>query len=171
MAKISIMTMVFGGMLENGELSDVEMLRALETMGYDGVELTAGRIQQLPDGLAVYKAYLADSRLDAPCLDVGCNLVGEDAASRQAGIDALRAGIELAAELGCRVALGAGSRLSGSITPEGGRRMTADGLNACMEEAQAAGVTLAIEDFGVAPRLQCVAADCAAILDAVPGLS
>ena len=171
MAKISIMTMVFGGMLEEGALSDVGMLRALEMMGYDGVELTAGRIQALPDGLAVYRGYLADSRLEAVCLDVGCNLVGEDAAARQAGIDALRAGVELAAALGCPVALGAGSQLSGSISPADGRAMVADGMNACVPEAQAAGVTLAIEDFGVAPRLQCAAADCVAILDAAPGVS
>ena len=171
MTKISIMTMVFGGLLEREELSDVEMLRALELMGYDGVELTAGRIHDVPGGLAMYKEYLADSRMEVACLDVGCNLVGEDAAARQTGIDALRKGIELAAELACPVALAAGSRLSGSISPEDGRRMTADGLNACVPETQAAGVKLAIEDFGVAPRLQCAAADCAVVLNAVEGLS
>jgi sugar phosphate isomerase/epimerase len=49
--------------------------------------------------------------------------------------------------------------------------MTIDALNACMVTASEIGVTLAIEDFGVAPTLQCSAAHCLEILEAVPGLA
>jgi len=170
MAKISIMTMVFGGALERGELTDTALLEALETMGYDGVELTAGRLLSRPELTDTYEAHLADSTLAVTCLDVPCNFIGPDAASRNEGVEALRDGLELAARLGAPIALAAGSHLSGDITPEDGRRMTADGLNACMPQARALGVTLAIEDFGVAPTLQCAARHCIEILDAVPGL-
>jgi len=171
MAKISIMTMVFGGELERGDLTDAGLLAALEATGYDGVELNAGRLLSAASRVDACETYLADSRLEVTCLDVGCNLIGADQAARDEGIAALRAGLELAARLGSPISLAAGSRLSGEISPEDGRRMTADGLEACMAEARELGVTVAIEDFGVAPTLQCAAADCLEILDAVPGLA
>jgi sugar phosphate isomerase/epimerase len=77
----------------------------------------------------------------------------------------------LAQALECRLVLAAGSRLSGGITPAEGRKMTADGLNACMPLAEDAGVTLAIEDFGVAPTLQCAAKDCIEVMDSAPGVA
>lgn len=171
MAEISIMTMAFADELVKGELGDVAMLRALESMGYDGVELHAERIRSNGRLLHSYRNYLRDSRLGVTCLDVGCNLVGPGPQSRQQGIDDLFAGVDLAWELGCGLALAAGSRLSTGIAPEEGRKMVAAGLSACAEHARAAGVTLAIENFGIAPTLQCAAADCLEILDAVPGLT
>ena len=170
-ARISVMTMVFGGELSTKKLGDVEMLQGLENMGFDGVELTAGRVLAEPELLDTYKAYLADSPLEVTCIDGPCNLIGADQATRDTGIDALRCAIDVAEALGAPLVLAAGSQLSGDITPADGRRMTADGLRACQPMSEAAGITLAIEDFGVAPTLQCRAADCLDVLDQAPGVA
>ena len=170
MPKISIMTMVFGGYLAEGRVSDVEMLEALENMGYDGVEVPSGRLLGQPALLKTYKSTLAGSRLRVSCIDAGCNLIAPDPATRNAGRDALRAGIDLAHALECPLVLAAGSRLCPGIPPRDGRRMIIEGIAACRPAARAAGVTLAIEDFGVAPTLQCAAADCLEVLEGVSGL-
>jgi len=171
MKKISIMTMTFGRQLAKGSLKDVEMLDALDQAGFDGVELPSTRLLGTPGLTDTYAAYLAGSRLEATCIDGLCNLIGPDQKTRDAGIDTLRRAIDLAASLGAPVVLAAGSRLSGDISPGDGRRMIADGLRTCRPKADEAGVALAIEDFGVAPTLQCAAAHCLEILNAVHGLA
>jgi len=169
MPQTAIMTMVFGQELADGRLTDIHMLEALSAMGYDGVELPTSRLFDNAGCLADYRAVLADAPLEVPCLDAVVNLVHRDATARQHAVDDLRRGIDAAAQLDAPLALVAGSRLSDGITPDEGRRMIAEGLSACTEHANAAGVTLAIEDFGVAPTLQCAANDCAAVLDGAPG--
>ena len=171
MPKISIMTMVFGGYLAEGRVSDIEMLDALETMGFDGVEIPAGRILAQPALLRTYRSRMAGSRLYVSAIDAGCNLIGSDQAARDAGIEALSAAIDIAQALDCSLVLAAGSRLSAGIAPGDGRRMIADGLRACLPAAHAAGATLAIENFGVAPTLQCAGAHCLEVLDAVSELA
>jgi len=171
MLKISIMTMVFGGALSDGTLTDVGMLHALESAGFDGIEVFSGHFVGHPERVKTCGRYLADSKLEVTCVDAGCNFVGRDAAARTTACDALRAGIDLARTLRAPVVLAAGSQLFDGCSPADGRKMIIDGLQTCMPAARKAGVTLAIEDFGVAPTLQCVAADCAEVLDAVPGLA
>ena len=168
--KISIMTMVFGGALADGTLTDASMLARLEKIGLDGVELPSGCFLDEPKRRKIYATYLAGSRLRVTCIDGICNFIAEDEKSRARGIDALHAAIELAWGFNCPLVLAAGSRLSGDITPRNGRRMIIDGLQACLAAAQHANVTLAIEDFGMEPTLQCSAKDCIEILEAVPEL-
>lgn len=164
------MTMAFGGALADGSLTDMAMLERLEQIGLDGVELPSGYLLAEAKRRKAYATYLSDSRMRLTCIDGICNLISEDPAARAKGVDDLRAAIELAWAFGCPLVLAAGSHLSGGITPDDGRRMIVDGLCASLAEAQQANVTLAIEDFGVAPTLQCAACDCIEILDAVPGL-
>ncbi|MDQ1257809.1 MAG: hypothetical protein QG656_2415 [Candidatus Hydrogenedentes bacterium] len=162
--------MVFGGALAKKTLTDVQMLDALDNAGFDGVELPSTGFVGQPERIKEYRDYLKGSRLRVTCIDGMCNFVSRDPAVRAQGADALREAIDMAVSLDCPLVLAAGSRLSGDIAPSEGRQMTADGLNACMDEAKEAGVALGIEDFGIAPTLQCAARDCAAILDAAPGL-
>lgn len=170
MPKVSIMTMVFGGALADGTVTDTSMLERLERIGLDGLELPSGYLLDDPKRGRTYASYLAGSRLRVTCIDGICNFVDEDEKSRARGVDALLAAIELAWEFNCPLVLAAGSGLSGDITPRDGRRMIIDGMQACLHAAQQANVTLAIEDFGMAPTLQCSAKDCLEILEAVPEL-
>ncbi len=171
MPKISVMTFVFGGALSKGELTDRAMLEAVEAMGLNGVELPSSRLLEEPARLDEYKAYLKNSRLEVACIDGMCNFVSREPAARQKGIDDLRRSLDLAAQLSCPIVLAAGSRLSDDIAPAEGRSMIADGLNACMPAAKDAGITLSIEDFGVAPTLQCAAADCLEVMELAPGVA
>ena len=156
--------------MADGTLTDTAMLERLEKIGLDGVELPSGYLLAEPKRRKTYATYLSDSRLRLTCIDGGCNLIGADAASRAKGVYDLHAAIEIAWGFGCPLVLAAGSQLSGGITPQDGRRMIIDGMQACLPAAQQADVMLAIEDFGVAPTLQCAAHDCLEILDAAPEL-
>ena len=171
MTKVSIMTMVFGALLEDGTLTDAAMFDHLEQMGFDGVELPSGYLSSDPKRLRNYATRLADSPLCVTCIDAGCNFIEPDEPSRSKGVDALHGAIEIAWGLECPLVLAAGSHLSGNISPDDGRRMIVDGLQACLPAARQAGVTLTIEDFGVAPTLQCAAEDCLEILNALPELA
>lgn len=171
MAKISIMTMAFGEELASGKLDDVAMLALLQDIGFDGVELASRRLMQSPEMQHTYRGNLAESALEVTCLDVLCNFIGTDPATRDKGVEDLLNGIELAQSLGAPLVLAAGSTLEDGISPEDGRKMIAEGLQACIAEAEDAGITLAIEDYGVAPTLQCSSSHCLEILDAVPGLA
>lgn len=171
MAKISIMTMAFGKELASGKLGDVAMLAQFQNIGFDGVELSSRRLMQSPELQHTYRGNLAESTLDITCLDVSCNFVSTEPAARDKGVEDLLNGIELAQSLDTSLVLAAGSRLQDGISPEDGRKMIAEGLQACIGEAKDAGITLAIENFGVAPTLQCASAHCLEILDAVPELA
>ncbi len=171
MAKISIMTMAFGQELASGKLGDVAMLARLQEIGFDGVELTAPRLMEGPEIQHVYRSNLAESTLDVTCLDVSCNFISADLAACDKGVETLLDGIELAQSVGAPLVLAAGSRLQDGISPDDGRAMIIEALRACMDDAEDAGITLAIENFGIAPTLQCSSAHCLEILDAVPGLA
>lgn len=169
MAKISVMTLFFGRLLKDGRLTDLDMLRKLEEAEFDGVELPLDRLRDDPARKKAYVDYLAQSKLQVTCVDAISDLATPDRAARDAAIETLRAGIRLAADLKCPLVLSAGSRLSAELSPDAGRRNIADALRACMPQARDAGVTLAIEDFGIEPKLQCAAADCLEVIEAAPG--
>lgn len=166
--RISIMTMVFGGLLDR-TLDDATMLAKLEEMGYDGVEVPSPRLVGNPERTKAYADFFASHRLKASCVDGLSNLAHADPAAHSLAVAELRKAVELAAALSCPLVLSAGSHLSEGQSPEAGRERIAEGLRACLPAAQAKGVTIAVEDFGVAPTLQCSAKDCLAVLDAAPG--
>ncbi|MCX5757708.1 MAG: sugar phosphate isomerase/epimerase [Candidatus Hydrogenedentes bacterium] len=168
MPRISIMTMAFDRLLDK-TLDDATMLAKLDDMGYDGVEVPSSRLAGNPARTGLYAGYFARDRLKASCIDAISNLALADPARHAEAVAELRKAVELAAELSCPLVLSAGSHLSEGQTPEAGRARIAEGLRACLPAAQAKGIALAIEDFGVARTLQCAAKDCLAVLDAAPG--
>lgn len=168
MPRISIMTMAFGGLHAQG-LDDIDMLARLEAMGYDGVEIPASRLLEDPARRSQYHDYFANHRLQVSCIDAISDLAIPGPESHAQAIATLRQSIDLAAELACPLVLSAGSQRSEGEPPEADRARIAAGLNACLPAARERGVALAIEDFGVAPTLQCAAADCLAVLKNAPG--
>ena len=170
MTKVSVMTLTLWEMLEDGRLTDSVMLERIEEAGFDGVELSLERLMYKPRILGIYREYLSWSKLDVTCIDAISNLASPDPVKHREAVDTLRTGIEAAAELRCPLVLSAGSTLERGACPKESRKRIIEGLCACVDQAKAAGVTLAIEDFGVVPKLQCAAADCLEVLDGVPGL-
>ena len=165
MPKISLMTMVLGS------LPATDVLATLARKGFDGVELPSTPFIERPGLVTSYQAVLEDTKLLVTCMDGSCNFVAATPADRRKGVDALLKAIEVAAQFKCPLVLAAGSHLSDGISPADGRGMIINGLQACMSTAREMQITLAIENFGVAPTLQCAASDCLEILDTVPGLA
>lgn len=163
--------MVFGQQLAQGALSDTDMLRALESMGMDGVELWAGDILESPARSRAYQVYLASSMLRVTCIDAIGNFATSDPQARQKNLDTIRRTVALAYTMNCPLVLTAGSRLEPGVTPEEGRKRIIDTLNEVAGHARQAGVTLMIEDFGIEPLLQCSAQDCLKVLDGVEHLA
>jgi sugar phosphate isomerase/epimerase len=171
MPTVSVMTMAFEGFLENGTWTDTTLLHAVKAAGFDGVELPSSRFLAHPTLVETYRAQLQESGLRVTCIDAICDFVSRDAAERAKAVAVLCAGVDLAAALGAPLVLAAGSRLPPEVSPEEGRRMIVEGLQACLDAAEQAGVTLAIENFGIEPALQCAVEDCLEVLEAVPGLA
>ncbi|MDX9973223.1 MAG: sugar phosphate isomerase/epimerase family protein [FCB group bacterium] len=170
MAKFSVMTLMLWRMLEDGRLTDSVMLELLEEAGFDGVELSLERLTYKPHILPAYEEYLAWSKLEVSAIDAIGNLAAPDPVQREAAVEALCSGIDMAVRMHCPLVLSAGSMLERDGCPKEARRRVIESLRPCVAHAQAAGVTLAIENFGLAPKLLCAAADCLEVLDEVPGL-
>ena len=167
----SVMTMVFGTDLADGKLTDTAMLRALDEMGFDSVELWSPDLATSPSRKREYLTYMASSTLRVSCMDAIGNFASPDPAIRQAAIDITLEAITQAHTLYCPMVLTAGSRLDEGVSPAEGRARIIETLNEVMPDAKAAGIALAIENFGVEPALQCSAADCLEILDGVEDLA
>jgi sugar phosphate isomerase/epimerase len=103
-----------------------------------------------------YRAAL-DLGMQCACCDVIGDLVGEDENQRRQAIDSSVAGIDWCREVGCGVALLAGSRPAPGMSDREGRRIYAESLAKIAERTEGSGVTLTIEDFGVSPTFTCTA--------------
>ena len=167
----SVMTMVFGNDLSRGTLTDTAMLQALEAMGFESVELWSDDLRATSARRREYLVYLASSIMRVSCIDAIGNFASSDASVRQTAADSARQAIAQAHTLYCPLVLTAGSRLDEGVTPQEGRAYIIETLNSVAPIARDAGITLAIENFGMDPSLQCSAADCLEVLDGVEGLA
>lgn len=161
---VSVMTFPFGGHLARGELSLEGMLAGLKAIGFDGVEVFLAELTGTARRLEQYRSRLAENALALACIDAICDFVSRDAAVRREAAAIVRKGIETAGALGCTRVMLAGSVLKDGISPEDGRQMIADGIASQAALARQAGVTLLVEDYGMAPTLLCRAADCLEVI-------
>jgi DUF1680 family protein/sugar phosphate isomerase/epimerase len=166
--RVGVMTFVFESLIKNG-MPDEQLMRTLSSKGCKEVEIMSGKLSN-PAVMETCKKLIAESRIRVSCIDGISNLSAAEPAEREKAVETLRAAIGYAAELRCPLVLSAGSRLAPGMAPQDARRLIIEGMSKCMPAAKEAGVTLAIEDFGVEPKLQCAAKDCLEILQAVPGL-
>ena len=164
MPPIIVMTFMFRSWWESGEMSHPEMLEGLAKAGAKGVEPFHRDFAEDPQLLTNYRRWLADTGMQAPVVDVICNLVTEDAEQKRQAIDEMKRGLEICKGLGASIAHVAGNRLRDGISPEDGRKMIADGMLEVSSLADSYGLILAIEDFDPAPTLVCSARDCIEIM-------
>jgi sugar phosphate isomerase/epimerase len=136
------------------------MIEGLAALGVQGLEPFHTTFVKNPALIARYRRTLGDNGLCISAVDVLCDLVYSTPQERQQGRDDLRRGLEISAALGAQVAHVAGHRPKQGVRLTDGRKMIADGLKSEAEFATKHGLTLAIEDFGLAPTLLCKAADC-----------
>jgi sugar phosphate isomerase/epimerase len=147
------------------------MLDLCAAAGAKGVEVFHQDLADDPSMRALYKTLLADRGMTMPVIDVISNLVYADAAQKQQGIDGLRRGLDVCAEMGTGIAHVAGQRVVEGVSLGDARRMIADTLAAHVDMAAERGITIAFENFDPSPTLICSAADCLEILNrAGPGV-
>ncbi len=168
--KFAVMTFMYRGHIDRGEISHEGLVQLLAESGAQGIEAFDRDFLAKPELVPVYRRALADTGLTMPVVDVMVNLVYTSAAERRQRLDDLRRGLDLCAGFGSEVAHVAGSKLAEGVSPADGRTMMAELLAEVAGEAQARGLVLGIEDFDPSPDLVCRAADCIEIMRASGGV-
>ena len=135
-------------------------MQHLGEMGYSGIELSCQPDQLFPIGfpkdeakkirLAAHEAGIAISNLHAGDRNLlGPNgepsFISPESAGRAQRIRASKGAIDLCAELGAEITVVTSGQLHGAMTTTDAWRYLVDGLGACIEYAQHAGVLLLVE--------------------------
>ena len=169
MIRLAVMTFMYRGCIDKRELTHEELVKLCADSGAQGIEAFHRDFIDKPSLVPLYRQLLADHHMTMPVIDVITNLVYADAAQKQKGIDELRRGLDLCAELGTEIAHVAGHAPVPGVTLDDARNMIADTLAAHAPMARERGITFGIEDFDPSPTLICSAADCLAILKRARG--
>jgi sugar phosphate isomerase/epimerase len=169
MIRIAVMTFMYRGNIDNGDLTHEELVKLCAAGGARGLEAFDRDFIDNPKLAPLYRTLLADHGMSMPVIDVITNLVYANAAQKQKGIDDLRRGLDLCAEMGTEIAHVAGHRPVDGVPLADARNMIADTLAEHAPMARARGITLGIEDFDPSPTLICSAADCLAIIERAKG--
>jgi sugar phosphate isomerase/epimerase len=156
----------FHHLLGSGSLDPVAFLRDLRAEGVSAIEPMAGWIRSDAANWARFDAAARDAGMLYSCYDVGVNLVGENAAERQAALDLVAREVAFCRdELQCPVALLPGTRPAPGMSNEDGRKVYSEMLAKAAALTAGSGVALTIEDFGVYPHFACAAKHCMEVLD------
>jgi sugar phosphate isomerase/epimerase len=166
---ISIMTFVFAPALSEGKLTLEELTAGLKAIGFDGLEIFLSDLIADARTFRKYKSLLKSNDLKLACIDAICDFVSADATERRNAVEHLRVGIETAGELECSRVMLAGSMEKQGISLAEGRKMIADGIASQVDLARQAGVTLMVEDYGMARELMCRTADCLEVIELCGG--
>lgn len=164
--KYAVMTFMYRGHIERGEISHEELVRLVAASGAQGIEAFDRDFLANPQLVPLYRTALADAGVAMPVMDVMVNLVYTSAAERRQRLDDLLRGLDLCAGFGSEVAHVAGSKLAEGVSPADGRAMMAELLAEVGDEAQSRGLVLGIEDFDPSPDLVCRGTDCLDIMRA-----
>lgn len=169
MIRIAVMTFMYRGLLDKGDITHAELLDLCAASGARGIEAFHRDFIDKPSLVPEYRKLMADRNLTMPVIDLIVNLVYADAAAKQKGIDELRRGLDLCAELGTEIAHVAGHSPVAGVPLDDARNMIADTLAEHAPMAKARGIIFGIEDFDPSPTLVCSKADCLAILNRARG--
>ena len=164
MIRIAVMTFMYRGHIKNGDLTDQELIKLCAGSGAKEIEAFHRDFVDNRKLVSLYRGLLADHGMSMPVIDIITNLVYADADQKQKGIDELRRGLDLCAELGSEIAHVAGHAPVAGVPLDDARNMIADTLAEHAPMAKERGITIGIEDFDPSPTLICSAADCLAIL-------
>ncbi len=164
MVKFAAMTFMFGDWCAAGGGRHEKMVEGLARIGIEAIEPFHTGFVQEPALIGRYQKALADNGMSVSAVDVICDLVYSSPAEKRQGRDALRRGLEICAELGAPISHVAGHMPKESVALRDARAMIVEQLLNEAAFAEQHGITLAIENFGFAPTLQCKVEDCLEIL-------
>jgi sugar phosphate isomerase/epimerase len=169
MIRIAVMTFMYRGATQKGELSHADLVALCAKAGAKGIEAFHTDFVDDPGLIPLYRRLLADHGLTMPVVDLMANLVYADARQKQEGVDALRRGLDVCAQLGVEIAHVAGHRPVDGVSLDDARNQIADTLAAHAPLAAEHGMVLAFEDFDPSPTLICSRRDCLQILERAGG--
>jgi sugar phosphate isomerase/epimerase len=152
--KISVMLFPFQAPLSQGDLTPAEVVDGLKAAGAGALEPMLSNLEASPALWRELLARAADAGLALSCLDIGANLATVDAAAQAQAQATIDRGLEFCREHNCPLALIAGSRPEGNLTPAEGRQVYGEGLAAAAARAGSE-IKLTIEDFGMVPDFAC----------------
>ncbi len=169
MIRIAVMTFMYRGNLQKGEISHADLVALAAKAGAKGIEAFHTDFIETPGLIPLYRKLLADHGMTMPVVDLMANLVYADARQKQEGIDALRRGLDVCAQLGVEIAHVAGHHPVEGVSLVDARNQIADTLAEHAPMAAKHGMVLAFEDFDPSPTLICSRADCLYILERAAG--
>ena len=170
MVSFAVMTFMYRGHLNRGDLTHEELVDLVAASGASGIEAFHEDFLREPDLIKRYRRALNAAGISMPAMDVMVDLPYRNRTERQQKVDALLRGLDVCAELGAEIAHVAGSRLPEGMAPADGRKCMAELLAEQADAAAERGLVLAIEDFDPSPDLVCRAADCLEIIELSGGV-
>ena len=153
--KLSVMLFPFHKDLTEGTYSALDLIERLYAVGVRALEPMLVRMDASHEIADQLRAAAADFGMSYSCLDIGANLIGESEADRSKALDTVARGVDLCLELDCPIALIPGTTPAPGMSNEEGRGIYSRMLARAAELTADSGVTLTIEDFGMAPDFAC----------------
>jgi len=169
MVQFAVMTFMFEEFWKRGDISHERMIEQFRKLSVSGIEPFHTFFAAEPDLIKRYKRATSDNGMKVSAVDVICDLVYETELERIKGLDDLKRGLEICAELGAPVAHVAGHTPKAGISKDDGHQMIVDGLLSQKDFADKNGIILAVEDFGFTPSFLCMAQDMEDLLKKAKG--
>ena len=135
------------GLCQDGSLSLEHWIEMAAELEVDGLEFYSG-FRDLRERAAWprYRRLAQERGLRVPMLCCSPDFTHPDPAYRQLEVEKEKGWIEMAAALGCLTCRVLSGQRRPELTREEGIRFAAEGIEACLPHAEAAGITLVIEN-------------------------
>lgn len=145
--KSSVSLWSYQRMMQSGQISVIEVLRLLEEMKVDQVELLSDFLKDDETHRQV-SDFLKSSPLTVSSYSASNNFVAEEA-ERQAHIANIKEAVDIAKTYDTDVVRVFAANATDKYTYEEGREMIIDSFKQCVPYAEQKGVTLALENHGM----------------------
>ncbi len=145
--KLSVMIYSLAGVIRSGEMTVADVCRFLkEECDVDALDPAHGNVWDVKE----FKALLNDLGQHVACYIGGGDFVQPTDEAQQPAIDAGKAAVDNALELGCQTVLLTTGACKPDLPKPEARKRIAAGLQKVIEYAKPLGVTITIEDVGAA---------------------
>jgi len=166
--KLSVMLFPYHSGLVKGEWTATELVASFQEAGITGLEPMQSNLWASPEKWQEFDVAARAAGMVYTCYDIGVNLVGTNAAEREQAFEVAMNGVAYARDtLGCPTVLLAGTRPAPGMSEAEGRVVYAEMLARVVDAAQASGITVTIEDFGIYPLFTAAGGHCLDVLRAV----
>ena len=165
--RMSVMLFPFHKGLGDGTLAPPDLIVAFAAEGVAAYEPSIRWAKGQPKVWESFHKSATAAGMVCSCCDIIVNLIGESEADRARALDTVAREVAFCKdELGCPVALVAGTGPASGMSNEDGRKLYADQLAKVVLRTRGSGVTITIEDYGMIPGFTASGAECLEVLEA-----